>query len=107
MRMDLSTQPRYTIGVAAKLSRCHPQTLRHYEERGLIQPARNRGNCRLYSEQDIEQLKRIHRLMDDLGVNLAAVEIILHMRAQILQLQAELAEVTPKSAPQRARRHAG
>lgn len=105
MRVEVATQPRYTIGVAAKLTRCHPQTLRHYEERGLIEPQRNRGNCRLYSEQDIEQLKRIHRLMDDLGVNLAAVEIILNMRSQILRLQAQLDEMA--AAQGKPRRRAG
>jgi MerR family transcriptional regulator/heat shock protein HspR len=83
-------QPRYIISVAAVMASCHPQTLRHYERVGLVTPQRSRGNVRLYTQQDIEQAQRIQRLMDDLGVNLAGVEIILHMREQILDLQAEL-----------------
>lgn len=83
-------QPRYIISVAASLARCHPQTLRHYERLGLISPQRSRGNLRLYTEGDIDQLRRIHRLMEDLGVNLAGVEVILHMRAQIVNLRDEI-----------------
>ncbi len=92
-RKSPDKQPRYIISVAASLANCHPQTLRHYERLGLVAPRRTRGNVRLYTEEDIEQLRRIHRLMDDLGVNLAAVEVILHMREQILRLQAELEEL--------------
>lgn len=83
-------QPRYIISAAASLANCHPQTLRHYERLGLVTPQRSRGNVRLYTEQDIEQLRRIQRIMDDLGVNLAAVEVILHMREQIVRLQSEV-----------------
>ena len=87
---DSDTQPRYIISVAASLAQCHPQTLRHYERLGLVTPQRTRGNVRLYTDRDIEQLKRIQRLMEDLGVNLAGVEIVLHMREQILSLRAEV-----------------
>lgn len=86
-------QPRYIISVAANLANCHPQTLRHYERLGLVRPQRSKGNARLYADNDIEQLKRIQRLMDDLGVNLAAVEVILNMREQIIDLQNEVNEL--------------
>ncbi len=85
-----SHQPRYIISVAASMTSCHPQTLRHYERLGLVTPQRSRGQVRLYTDEDITQLLRIQRLMDDLGVNLAAVETILHMRDQILALQSEI-----------------
>lgn len=85
-----SRQPRYIISVAASIASCHPQTLRHYERLGLVTPHRSRGKVRLYTDEDIAQLQRIQRLMDELGVNLAAVEVILHMREQILQLQSEI-----------------
>ena len=87
---DLQNQPRYIISVAASMASCHPQTLRHYERLGLISPQRSRGNVRLYTDFDIEQTQRIQRLMEDLGVNLAGVEVILHMREQILSLRCEL-----------------
>ena len=87
------SQPQYIISVAASIAKCHPQTLRHYERIGLVTPQRTRGNVRLYTRADIEQLQRIQRMMEDLGVNLAAVEVILHMRDQILQLRAELEEL--------------
>ncbi len=82
---------RYIISVAASLASCHPQTLRHYERLGLVTPERSPGNLRLYTESHIEQLRRIQRLVEDLGVNLAAVEVILHMRQQILALRDEMA----------------
>ncbi|MDQ3855427.1 MAG: helix-turn-helix transcriptional regulator [Chloroflexota bacterium] len=89
-RVESNAQPRYIISAAASLAECHPQTLRHYERLGLVSPVRTRGNVRLYTDQDIEQLRRIQRMMEDLGVNLAGVEVILHMRRQILELRAEL-----------------
>ncbi len=89
-RVESTAQPRYIISAAASLAECHPQTLRHYERLGLVSPVRTRGNVRLYTDQDIEQLRRIQRMMEDLGVNLAGVEVILHMRRQILELRAEL-----------------
>jgi MerR family transcriptional regulator/heat shock protein HspR len=67
----------------------HPQTLRHYENQGLIRPQRSQGNVRLYSPADIDRLKQIVRLTDELGVNLAGVQIILDMRERLEQLQLE------------------
>jgi len=93
-------QPRYIISVAASLAECHPQTLRHYERLGLVTPVRTRGNVRMYNDHDIEQLHRIQRMMDDLGVNLAAVEVILHMREQILELRSELDALRACPPPQ-------
>ena len=84
-----SEQPIYVISVAAKMVGLHPQTLRHYENQGLIRPQRSQGNVRLYSPADIDRLKQIVRLTDELGVNLAGVQIILDMRERLEQLQLE------------------
>lgn len=83
----------YTIGVAAQLAGLHEQSLRMYERRGLITPRRSKGNIRLYSAEDIDQIRFIRRLVDDLGVNLAGVEVIIQMRRQLLDAQAALAEL--------------
>jgi MerR family transcriptional regulator/heat shock protein HspR len=71
----------------------HEQSLRLYERRGLIRPQRTPGNIRRYSESDIEQIRFIKRLIDDLGVNLAGVEVILHLRQQLIEVQRELEEL--------------
>ena len=85
----------YIISVAAEKAEVHEQTLRHYERLGLISPAR-KGNSphspRLYSDRDIERVVQIRSLMQDLGVNLAGVEIILNMRRKIEQMQGEVNE---------------
>ncbi|NJN16281.1 MAG: MerR family transcriptional regulator [Oscillochloris sp.] len=78
----------YTISIAAQRAGLHEQSLRMYERRGLVQPRRSKGNIRLYSDDDLEQIRFIRRLVDDLGVNLAGVEVILHMRRQLLETQA-------------------
>jgi len=80
-------KPRYVISVAAELLGTQPYTLRYYERTGIIKPARSRGNVRLYSETDLELLRRVMTLMYDLGVNLAGVEVILHMSEQLTELQ--------------------
>lgn len=92
MTRDTSEMRRYTIRVAAQLAGMHEQSLRMYERRGLIRPQRSKGNIRLFSDEDIEQIRFIRRLIDDLGVNLAGVEVIIQMRHQLLQIQAALAE---------------
>ena len=83
----------YIISVAAQRADVHEQTLRHYERLGLIAPAR-KGNSphspRLYSDRDIERVVHIRSLMRDLGVNLAGVEAILHMKDRMEQLQDDL-----------------
>jgi MerR family transcriptional regulator/heat shock protein HspR len=86
-------QPVYMIGVVAELLQVHPQTLRLYEREGLVVPSRSKGNTRLYSQEDVEQLKLIMRLTRDLGVNLAGVEVILEMRSRMSLLQQEAREL--------------
>lgn len=78
---------RYTISVAAELVNVHQQTLRHYERLGLIEPHRGKGEIRYYSPRDIEKIQQIRRLIEDLGVNLAGVEVILNMRDQLAHMQ--------------------
>ena len=71
--------PVYIISVAARMLGVQTQTLRYYERLGLIEPARTRGNQRVFSNNDIERVRRIRGLMDDLGVNLAGVEVVLKL----------------------------
>ena len=87
-------KPLYQISAVAKMLGVHPQTLRLYEREGLIKPARSEGNTRLYSDEDVERLRTIVSLTRDLGVNLAGVEIILRMKEQIEELQAEIERLT-------------
>src|SRR2546421_12955790 len=93
MMPEKSNGAWYIISVAAEKAEVHEQTLRHYERLGLISPAR-KGNSphspRLYSDRDIERVVQIRSLMQDLGVNLAGVETILHMRNLIEQMQVEM-----------------
>jgi len=79
----------YVISVAARMASVHPQTLRHYERVGLINPARTGGNIRLYSDEDIHRLRQIKRLMEELGVNLAGVEVIMNMTDRMERQQRE------------------
>ena len=87
--MKEDTKPRYVISVAAEILETRTYTLRYYEKVGIIRPARSAGNIRLYSDMDLALLRRVRTLMEDLGVNLAGVEVILRMSQQIAQLQAE------------------
>ena len=80
----------YVISVAARLVEMHPQTLRYYERAGLLKPTRSTGKIRLYSEREIEHLRRIARLTNELGVNLAGVEIIMNLTERLEKLQAEM-----------------
>jgi MerR family transcriptional regulator/heat shock protein HspR len=88
-----SNQPRYVISVAAEMLGTQPYTLRYYERVGIIKPARSQGNLRMYSEDDLEMLRKVMTLMYELGVNLAGVEIILRMSEQIVELQKATAEL--------------
>lgn len=83
-------EPCYVISIAARLVELHPQTLRYYERMGLIRPHRSGGNRRLYSPRDVEHLRTISRLIDELGVNLAGVEVIFNMRRTIEEMQEEM-----------------
>lgn len=70
-------EPVYTIAVAARLTRMHPQTLRKYERAGLVSPSRSAGSQRFYSAADVARLRRIQYLVDVLGLNLAGVDLAL------------------------------
>ena len=84
------TQTVFSISSIAKMLSVHPQTLRFYERAGFVQPVRTRGETRLYSQQDIAQLRLILHLTRDLGVNLAGVEIILRMQRQLEDMHCEI-----------------
>lgn len=96
-------EPCYVISIAARMIGVHAQTLRYYERAGIIEPSRSQGNQRLYSEEDIAKLRQIKTLVDDLGINLAGVEIILRltrkinvMENQIQQLESEISQLKAK-----------
>jgi MerR family transcriptional regulator/heat shock protein HspR len=86
------TRAVYVISVAAELAGVHPQTLRIYERKGLVDPARTIGGSRRYSDADIEQLRRIQELTNE-GLNLAGVQRVLDLEAEVVRLRAELAKV--------------
>jgi MerR family transcriptional regulator/heat shock protein HspR len=92
-----SDEPVYLISVAARMCGLHPQTLRLYERMGLIQPYRVGNSKRLYSEADIARLRRIQRLTQQMGVNLAGVEIILRLLERIEQMNREMSEVVAQT----------
>ena len=79
----IDDRPRYMISIAADLVGMHPQTLRIYENKGLVRPKRTRGNTRLYSETDLERLRLIQRLTSELGLNLAGVEVVLRLEDEL------------------------
>lgn len=83
-------QTVFSISSIAKMLSVHPQTLRFYERAGFVKPVRTRGDTRLYSQQDIVQLRLILHWTRDLGVNLAGVEIILRMQRQLKDMQCEI-----------------
>ena len=85
------TQAVYVISVAAELAGMHPQTLRIYERRGLVSPARTRGGNRRYSDADIEQLRRISELAES-GMNLEGIRRLMELEAENERLRRELAE---------------
>lgn len=104
-------EPIYVISIAARMLGVHQQTLRYYERAGIVEPRRTRGNIRMYSNADIQRVRTIQRLIDELGVNLAGVDVILRMsdqlreaHAQIDQLRRELDKLrsTRLPAPYRA-----
>ena len=83
-------RPRYMISVAAELAGLHPQTLRMYESRGLIRPARTPGGTRLFSENDVRRLKLVQRLTTELGLNLAGVEHVLRLEDELRRLRVRM-----------------
>ena len=86
------------ISVAAELAEMHPQTLRMYEARGLITPKRSPKNTRLYSQQDVERLRRIQRMTTDEGLNLAGVETVLALEEKLERMQTEVNRMRAQAA---------
>lgn len=89
-------EPRYVISVAAIMLGIQTHTLRYYERIGIIEPSRSAGNIRLYSESDIARLRRVKTLIEELGVNLAGVEVILNMVERMGELQQQIEELERK-----------
>ena len=86
----MDERPRYMISVAADLVGMHPQTLRIYENKGLVRPKRTAGNTRLYSDADVERLRLIQRLTTEIGLNLAGVERVLHLEDELNRMKRRL-----------------
>jgi MerR family transcriptional regulator, heat shock protein HspR len=86
----MDDRPRYMISVAADLVGMHPQTLRIYEQKGLVRPKRTAGNTRLYSDVDVERLRLIQRLTTELGLNLAGVERVLRLEDELQKMRRRL-----------------
>jgi MerR family transcriptional regulator/heat shock protein HspR len=80
-------EPLFVISVAARLLKMHPQTLRKYEREGLIAPSRTQGNLRLYSDRDIEQLRQVKYLVEDCGLNLAGVQLVLELTRRLREMR--------------------
>ncbi len=83
-------EPVFIISVAARMLGVRTQTLRYYERLGLVEPARTRGNQRVFSRRDIERVQRIRGLMDDLGVNLAGVEVVMRLLERLSTAEHEI-----------------
>lgn len=94
--MDSKSEPRYVISVTAKIVGVEAHTLRYYERLRLIQPGRSSGNIRLYCEDDIDRLRYIKTLVNDLGVNLAGVEVALHLMRRMEEMQRRVKEMEAK-----------
>lgn len=90
---DPREYPRYMISVAAELVGMHPQTLRIYEQKGLIRPKRTAGGTRLYSEADVDRLRLIQQLTTELGLNLAGVEHVLRLEDELRKMQRRMARL--------------
>jgi MerR family transcriptional regulator/heat shock protein HspR len=97
-------QPVYVISIAARMVGMHAQTLRQYERIGLVEPKRSGGNIRLYSRADVARLRQVQRLISDLGVNLAGVEVILRMNEKMREMESELEALRNELQRQRDRR---
>ena len=91
-------EPLFIISVAARMLGVQTQTLRYYERLGLIEPARTGGNQRVFSRADIERVRRIRGLMDDLGVNLAGVEVILRLLDRLNESESEAQRLSDENA---------
>jgi len=91
--MASNSEPRYVISIAARMVGIEAHTLRYYERLGLVQPCRSKGNIRIYSQDDIDQLRYIKTLMGDLGVNMAGVEVTLRLMQRMQEMQHKLEEM--------------
>jgi MerR family transcriptional regulator, heat shock protein HspR len=96
-RLD-SERGVFMISVAAELAEMHPQTLRMYEARGLITPKRSPKNTRLYSQADVDRLRRIQRMTSEEGLNLAGVETVLELEQRLERMRSELAKMRKRAA---------
>ena len=90
---SLPANAAFVISVAARLVGVHEQTLRYYERAGLVEPARSKGRIRLYSLHDLERVRQIRRLTDEMGVNLAGVEVIMRLTDRIRQLEEQIEDL--------------
>ena len=97
-------EPCYVISIAARMVGMHAQTLRTYERIGLVEPKRTRGNIRMYSQADVARLRQVQRLITDLGVNLAGVEVILRMGERMQAMEAEMQQLRDQIQRMRDRR---
>ena len=86
----MTDRPIYMISIAAELVGVHPQTLRQYEDKGLVRPKRTPGGTRLYSEADVERLRIIQRLTTEVGLNLAGVELVLRLEDELRKAQVQI-----------------
>ena len=94
MRVDVAVDRGvFMISIAAQLANMHPQTLRVYESRGLIEPQRSPKGTRLYSQEDVEKLRRIQEMTAELGLNLAGVERVLRLEAEIESMHARIEQI--------------
>ena len=91
-------EPFFVISIAARLVNVHQQTLRYYERLGLIEPGRSKGNIRLYSMRDVQRAQQIRRLIDELGVNLAGVEVILNMSDRMMEMERDMNQLREECA---------
>ena len=89
----LREEPCFIISVAARIVGVHAQTLRHYERQGLIWPSRTTGRQRMYSMADIERIRRVRTLTEDMGVNLAGVEVALKLMQRVEELEQEISSL--------------
>jgi MerR family transcriptional regulator/heat shock protein HspR len=87
----------FMISVAAELANMHPQTLRMYESRGLVEPKRSPKGTRLYSQQDVEKLRRIHEMTAELGLNLAGVQRVLDLESEVEEMNTRIEELEVKA----------
>ena len=104
MEQKYSNEPRYVISIAARILEIQTHTLRYYEKVGIIEPHRSQGNIRLYSDRDIALLKRVKSLVDDMGINLPGVEVILRMVQHMGEIQSELEEAQQEIEKLRGRK---